>query len=79
MSPHVVVPNTVTFRHVGEWHGANSAVLESRCRLGEVEVDGVDMVDWNGAGQITRLKVMVRPFRAPQSLMTLMAAELARS
>jgi hypothetical protein len=39
----------------------------------------VVMIDWNGAGQIARLKVMVRPFKALQALMTLMAAELARS
>jgi hypothetical protein len=39
----------------------------------------VVMIDWNGAGQITRIKVTVRPFKALQALMTLMAVELARS
>jgi hypothetical protein len=74
-----VVLNNDTFRYVGEWRGPQSAVLEFRCRLGEVEVDGIDMIDWNDAGQITRFKVMVRPFKALQTLMTLMAAELARN
>lgn len=73
-----VVLNNDTFRYVGEWRGPQSAVLEFRCRLGEVEVDGVDMIDWNDAGQITRFKVMVRPVKALQTLMPLMAAELAR-
>jgi hypothetical protein len=73
-----VVLNNDSFRYVGEWRGARSAVLEFNCRLGEIEVDGIDMVDWNDAGQITRFKVMVRPYKALQALMTLMAAELAR-
>jgi hypothetical protein len=73
-----IVLNNDTFRYVGEWRGPQSAVLEFRCRLGEVEVDGIDMIEWNDAGQITRFKVMVRPFKALQTLMTLMAAELAR-
>jgi hypothetical protein len=54
------------------------ALLEFNCRLGEVEVDGIDMINWSEAGQITRFKVMVRPFKALQTLMTQMAAELAR-
>jgi hypothetical protein len=74
-----VVLNNDSFRYVGEWRGSQSAVLEFNCRLGEVEVDGIDMIDWNDAGQITRFKVMVRPFKALQTLMTLMAAELART
>jgi hypothetical protein len=74
-----VVLNNDSFRYVGEWRGSQSAVLEFNCRLGEVAVDGIDMIDWNDVGQITRFKVMVRPFKALQTLMTLMAAELARS
>jgi hypothetical protein len=74
-----VVLNNDSFRYVGEWRGARSAVLEFNSRVGDVLVDGIDMIDWNDAGQITRFKVMVRPLKALQTLMTLMAAELARS
>jgi len=42
-------------------------------------VDGIDMIDWNESGRITRFKVMVRPVKALQTLMPLMAAELAKS
>jgi ketosteroid isomerase-like protein len=68
-----------SFRYVGEWHGERSAVLEFKCMLGEIEVDGIDMIEWNAAGQIARFKVMVRPVKALQTLMPLMAAELAKA
>jgi hypothetical protein len=72
------VLNNGSFRYVGEWSAAQSAVLEFKCRLGEVEVDGIDMISWNAAGLVTHFKVMIRPFKALQTLMPLMAAELAR-
>jgi hypothetical protein len=68
-----------SFRYVGEWHSERSAVLEFKCMLGEIEVDGIDMIEWNTAGQISRFKVMVRPVKALQTLMPLMAAELAKA
>ena len=64
------------FRYVDEWRSGRSAVLEFETRLGEVEVNGVDMLWWNDAGRITRFKVMVRPVKALQTLMPLMARAL---
>jgi Glyoxalase-like domain len=66
-----------SFHYVGEWRGEHSAVLEFKAMLGEVEVDGIDMIEWNAAGRIVRFKVMVRPIKALQTLMPLMAAQLA--
>jgi hypothetical protein len=63
---------------VGEWRGERSAVLEFNCMLGEIEVDGIDMIEWNADGRISHFKVMVRPVKALQTLMLLMAAELAK-
>jgi hypothetical protein len=65
------------FRYVDGWRSGRSAVLEFETRLGEnVEVNGVDMIWWNDEGRITRFKVMVRPVKALQALMPLMAQEL---
>ena len=65
------------FRYLGEWRSSRSAVLEFETRLGAgIEVNGVDMIWWNDSGQITRFKVMVRPIKALQALMPLMAREL---
>lgn len=65
------------FRYLDEWRSGRSAVLEFETRLGEgIEVNGVDMIWWNEEGRITRFKVMVRPVKALQALMPLMAKEL---
>jgi hypothetical protein len=73
------VLNNGSFQYLGEWPGERSAVLEFKCHLGEVEVNGIDMIEWNAEGLITRFKVMVRPLKALQTLMPLMAAELAKA
>jgi hypothetical protein len=75
---NVVLMND-SFRYVGEWLGERSAVLEFKCMLGEIEVDGIDMIEWNDADRIARFKVMVRPVKALQTLMPLMAAELTKA
>lgn len=64
------------FRYVGEWRGPDSVVLEFQTRLGDVELNGVDMIHWNAEQRIDRFKVMVRPFKAIQALIPLMAARL---
>jgi hypothetical protein len=68
--------DTGQFRYVGEWHGEQSAVLEFETAIGDVQVNGVDMIEWNASGQITNFKVMVRPIKALQALIPLMAQAL---
>lgn len=40
------------------------AVLEFELELDGVQVNGVDMVEWDAQGQITEFKVLVRPLKA---------------
>ena len=70
------VLDTGQFRYVGEWHAESSAVLEFETMIGDVRVNGVDMIWWNAAGQITKFKVMLRPVKALQTVMPLMAQAL---
>ncbi|QRE79304.1 MULTISPECIES: nuclear transport factor 2 family protein [Rhodococcus] len=67
------------FRYVGEWYSAGSAVLEFTADLDGIHVDGIDMMHWNDAGQITSFKVMIRPVKGLHALMPLMAAQLGQS
>lgn len=68
------------FRYVGEWRAERSAVLEFECRIeGGIEVNGVDIVEWDADGRLTRFKVMIRPIKALNAVVPLMAAALARS
>jgi hypothetical protein len=42
----------------------NDAVLEFVTVIDGITVNGVDMIRWNDAGEITEFKVMVRPLKA---------------
>jgi len=66
-----------TFRYVGEWRAARSAVLEFACEVDGITINGVDMIWWDEAGLITRFKVMVRPLKAINLLHQKMAALLS--
>jgi hypothetical protein len=72
------VLNNGSFRYVGEWYAAGSAVLEFEAQVRGVAVNGVDMIWWNDAGRIVRFKVMVRPLQAIGVLREQMGAELQR-
>jgi hypothetical protein len=68
--------NNDSFHYVGEWYGQNSAVLEFETTIDGIQVNGVDMIQWDASDRIVRFKVMVRPFKALQTLIPLMAREL---
>ena len=65
-----------SFHYTGEWIGETSAVLEFETTIDGLQLDGVDMIQWDEADRIVRFKVMVRPFKALQALIPLMAREL---
>jgi hypothetical protein len=67
------------FRYVGEWRAERSAVLEFECVLeGGIQVNGVDMIDWDESGHITRFKVMLRPLKALNAVVSAMGAALMK-
>jgi hypothetical protein len=72
------VLNNDSFHYVGEWCGENSAVLEFETVIDGIQVNGVDMIHWDASDRIVRFKVMVRPFKALQTLIPLMATQLQK-
>ena len=66
-----------SLRYVSLWHSHASAVLEFEADLDGVYVQGVDILRWNGEGKLVSFTVMVRPMRALQKLVELMALQLA--
>lgn len=66
-----------SFRYVREVVGEHDAVLEFATEIEGVLVNGVDMITWNDAGQITDFKVMIRPLKAISLIHQKMAAMLA--
>jgi hypothetical protein len=67
-----------TFRYVREVSQGPHSVLEFVTQLGEVQVNGVDMITFDQAGRIIDFKVMIRPLKAIQLIHQLMAAALPK-
>ncbi len=66
-----------SFRYVREVIGKNDAVLEFETEIDAILVNGVDMIRWNDAGEITDFKVMVRPLKGINLIHNKMAELLA--
>ena len=65
-----------SFHYVREVVGAQDAVLEFQVEIEGIQVNGVDMLRWNAAGEIVDFKVMVRPLKAINLIHQKMAALL---
>jgi hypothetical protein len=64
------------FRYVREIVGPSDAMLEFETEIDGISVNGVDLIKWNEAGQITEFKVMLRPLKAINLIHQRMAAML---
>jgi hypothetical protein len=64
------------FRYAAEFAGPGGHVLWFRTRVGERELDGVDILR-DGPGGLAELTVMVRPYSAATELRARMAALLS--
>lgn len=65
-----------SFRYVRELKGEHDAILEFELELDGISINGVDMITWNDAGQITEFKVMLRPLKAVNLIHQKMGAML---
>ena len=70
------VLNNGTFKYLREVISGNNAVLEFTTVIEGITINGVDMISWNAAGQISHFKVMVRPLKAVNKLHELMGRVL---
>jgi hypothetical protein len=66
------------FHYVGEWQNDSGVVLEFVNEIDGIKLNGIDMITWNEAGQITHFKVMVRPLKAMNMLHQMMGSQLAK-
>ncbi|MCG5432936.1 nuclear transport factor 2 family protein [Mycobacterium sp. MYCO198283] len=67
------------FRYVEQWRGERSAVLEFETEVDGIHVNGVDIISWNDDGEIDAFKVMLRPFKALQTVIPKMAELLQQA
>jgi hypothetical protein len=64
------------FRYTSEWRDGGTTILFFEARVGDRELQGVDILEENDAGLVGRLTVMVRPFSGLQALAEAIAARL---
>ena len=62
--------------YIGEYRSEEGAVLHFRARIGDRELDGVDMLHFRSDGLCDDFTVMVRPYSAASLLRDRMAALL---
>jgi limonene-1,2-epoxide hydrolase len=66
------------FRYVGSYRAADgSEVLHFRTRVGDRDVEGIDMLRYDDAGLIDDFTVFVRPLSAVTALRDAVGAQLA--
>ncbi|MFM8560982.1 MAG: nuclear transport factor 2 family protein [Solirubrobacterales bacterium] len=69
-----VMENFEEFRYVDELGEGPSHMLRFRARIGEREVEGVDLLEENADGLVERFTVMLRPLSALTAMGEAMAA-----
>jgi hypothetical protein len=64
------------FRYTSEWRDGRTTILFFEARVGDRELQGVDILEENDAGLVERFTVMVRPLSGLQRLAETIAARL---
>lgn len=74
-----VVLNNDSFHYTREIVDGDQAMLEFVTELDGIQVNGVDIIRFDGDGMIQDFKVMVRPLKAINKVWEVMAAQLERA
>jgi len=74
----ILIKTFEDFRYVGEYLADDGAeVLHFRTRIGDRDVEGVDMIHYDAEGMIDDFTVFVRPLSAVNALRDSIGAQLA--
>jgi hypothetical protein len=65
------------FRYTDQVETDNTAVLAFSARVGDRELDGIDLLRFDGAGKVSELAVYVRPLSGANALAAAMQRMLA--
>jgi hypothetical protein len=65
------------FRYLDQLESGETAVLVFKARIGDREVDGVDILRFDADGKIREMMVMVRPMSGMNALAEAMQSRLA--
>jgi hypothetical protein len=76
-----LIINTIEdFAYHREWHddsrGEGEIALEFRGHVGEIELQGIDLITLNDRGELQNLDVMIRPMNALETLRDIVAPQM---
>jgi hypothetical protein len=66
------------FRYLDGFEGEDGEVLLFAARVGDRELNGIDLLRFDDSGRVRELMVMIRPFSGLQALLEAMGRELER-
>ena len=73
-----LIVNTIQdFRYRREWQSGRELALEFTGRVGELELQGIDLISLDERHRIQRLDVMIRPLNAVVALREAIAPQMA--
>jgi hypothetical protein len=64
------------FRYTNEWRDGATTILFFEANVGDRELQGIDILEENDAGEIAAFTVMIRPLSGLQAVAATMAARL---
>ena len=64
------------FRYTSEWRDGRTTILFFEAHVGDRDLQGVDILEENDAGEIAQFTVMIRPLSGLQAVANAMAAKL---
>ena len=77
----LIIHTIEDFTYHREWHddsrGNGEIALEFRGHIGELDIQGIDLISLNESGEIQNLDVMIRPINALAALRDAIAPQMA--
>ena len=64
------------FRYTNEWRDGRTTILFFEANVGDRDLQGIDILEENDAGEIEKFTVMIRPLSGLQAVAETMAARL---
>ncbi len=76
----LIIGTIEDFTYHREWHddslGEGGIALEFRGHVGELDVQGIDLITLNDRGELQDLEVMIRPMNALEALRDIIAPQM---
>jgi hypothetical protein len=72
----IIVTTIEGFTYHREWTRGRELALEFRGRVGEHELQGIDLITLDAAGRVAHLDVLIRPMNALEALREIVAPRM---